>query len=36
MEKYGGLTNDDIASKLITFRANGFNILQGEKIGLIV
>jgi hypothetical protein len=26
MKKYGGLTNDDIAS----------NILQGERIGLIV
>jgi hypothetical protein len=36
MEKYGGLTNDGIASKLINFGVNGFNILQGVRIGVIV
>jgi hypothetical protein len=36
MEKYGGLTNDDTASKLITFGANGLKILQGVRIGVIV
>ncbi len=31
MGSYGDLTNDNIASKLITFGANGLNIFQGVK-----
>jgi hypothetical protein len=33
---FGDLNQDTIASKLITFGANGVNVFQGVKIGVTI